>query len=105
MGVCEVAWCQGIFGAFGNTCSDNNCQIYWENRWSHEVKIAAKTFFNGAPDNFANSCQGVRQNNRAEVSPQPTRQQERQMRRFKSPRQAQRFLSVHSPVNNRVYPK
>ena len=30
-------------------------------------------------------------NNRAEVSHQPTRQRERQMRRFKSPGQAQRF--------------
>ncbi|HIJ50789.1 MAG TPA: IS6 family transposase [Nitrospinae bacterium] len=34
-------------------------------------------------------------NNRAEVSHEPTRQQERQMRRFKSPGQAQRFLSFH----------
>ena len=33
-------------------------------------------------------------NNRAEVSHQPTRHRERQMRRFKSPRQAQRFLSA-----------
>jgi hypothetical protein len=33
-------------------------------------------------------------NNRAEVSHPPTRQQERQMRRFKSPRQAQRFLAA-----------
>ena len=39
-------------------------------------------------------------NNRAEVSHQPTRQKERQMRRFKSPRQAQRFLSAHAPINN-----
>jgi putative transposase len=45
-------------------------------------------------------CQGARQNNRAEVSHQPTRQRERQMRRFKSPRQAQRFLSAHGPINN-----
>ena len=34
-------------------------------------------------------------NNRAEVSHQPTRQRERQMRRFKSASQAQRFLSAH----------
>jgi putative transposase len=34
-------------------------------------------------------------NNRAEISHQPTRMRERQMRRFKSPRQAQRFLSLH----------
>ena len=39
-------------------------------------------------------------NNRAEVSHQPTRQRERQMRRFKSPAQAQRFLSVHGVLNN-----
>jgi putative transposase len=40
------------------------------------------------------------QNNRAEVSHQLTRQQERQMRRLKSPGQAQRFLSAHGPINN-----
>ncbi len=39
-------------------------------------------------------------NNRAEVSHQPTRQRERYMRRFKSPTQAQRFLSVHGPNQN-----
>jgi putative transposase len=39
-------------------------------------------------------------NNRAEVSHQPTRQRERQMRRFKSPGHAQRFLSAHGPINN-----
>ncbi len=39
-------------------------------------------------------------NNRAEVSHQPTRQRERQMRRFKSAAQAQRFLAVHGVVLN-----
>ena len=39
-------------------------------------------------------------NNRAEVSHQPTRVRERGMRRFKSSRQAQRFLGVHSMVYN-----
>ena len=39
-------------------------------------------------------------NNRAEVSHQPTRQRERQMRRFKSAGQAQRFLSVPGCVLN-----
>ena len=39
-------------------------------------------------------------NNRAEVSHQPTRQRERQMRRFKSSAQAQRFLSVHGVIQN-----
>ena len=40
------------------------------------------------------------ENNRAEVSHQPTRQRERQMRRFKSVGHAQRFLSVHGHVQN-----
>ncbi|MBC3911529.1 IS6 family transposase [Undibacterium umbellatum] len=39
-------------------------------------------------------------NNRAELSHQPTRQRERQMRRFKSSGHAQRFLSAHGPINN-----
>jgi len=39
-------------------------------------------------------------NNRAENSHQPTRRRERQMKRFKSARQAQRFLSAHDPINN-----
>ena len=39
-------------------------------------------------------------NNRAEVSHQPTRQRERQMRRFKSPAQLQRFAAVHGIVHN-----
>jgi putative transposase len=40
------------------------------------------------------------QNNRAENSHQPTRQRERQRRRFKSAGQAQRFLSVHGSIHN-----
>jgi len=39
-------------------------------------------------------------NNRAEVSHEPTRQRERQMRGFKSAAQAQRFLSVHGIIQN-----
>lgn len=39
-------------------------------------------------------------NNRAEVSYRPTRQGERQIRRCKSSRQAQRFLSVHGVIEN-----
>src|SRR5262245_53963217 len=42
--------------------------------------------------------QGARQNNRVEVSHQPTRQRERQMRHFTSPRQAQQFLAVHALI-------
>ena len=40
------------------------------------------------------------ENNRAEVSHQPTRQREGQMRRFKSVGHAHHFLSVHGPVQN-----
>lgn len=40
------------------------------------------------------------ENNRAEVSHQSTRQRESQMRRFKSVGHAQRFSSVHGPVQN-----
>src|SRR6187200_2167698 len=39
-------------------------------------------------------------NNRAENSHQPTRRRERQMKRFTSPGQAQRFLSAHDGINN-----
>jgi putative transposase len=39
-------------------------------------------------------------NNRVEASHQPMRQRERQMRRFKSARQAQRFLSLHGVIHN-----
>ena len=39
-------------------------------------------------------------NNRAEVSHQPTRIRERGMRRFCSPKQAQRFLTIHAAVYN-----
>jgi putative transposase len=39
-------------------------------------------------------------NSRAENSHQPTRRRERQMKRFKSPGHAQRFLSAHDGINN-----
>src|ERR687886_1687054 len=39
-------------------------------------------------------------NNRAENSHQPTRRRERQMKRFKTPGEAQRFLSAHDGINN-----
>ena len=45
-------------------------------------------------------CTDQYANNRAEVSHQPTRQRERQMRRFKSAAHAQRFLSVHGPIQD-----
>ena len=40
------------------------------------------------------------ENNRAEQSHEATRVRERGMRRFKSVRQAQRFLGVHAAVSN-----
>ena len=39
-------------------------------------------------------------NNRAEVSHEPVRQRERQMRGFKSAAQAQRFWSIHGVIQN-----
>ena len=39
-------------------------------------------------------------NNRAENSHQPTRRRERIMKRYKSPRQVQRFLSTHDQIAN-----
>ncbi|MBL6082543.1 IS6 family transposase [Belnapia sp. T18] len=44
-------------------------------------------------------------NNRAENSHRPTRRRERQMQRFKSPRQAQRFLSAHSVIYGHFRPR
>ena len=40
------------------------------------------------------------ENNRAELSHEATRARERGMRKFKSVRQAQRFLGVHAAVSN-----
>jgi putative transposase len=39
-------------------------------------------------------------NNRAENSHQPIRRRERTMKRFKSTRQLQRFVSIHNPIAN-----
>ena len=44
--------------------------------------------------------QGLRKNNRAENSHQPRRRRERKMQRFKSPRSAQRFLTIHAAILN-----
>jgi len=45
-------------------------------------------------------CSDRYANNRAEVSHQPTRQREREMRGFKSAAHLQRFASVHGVVQN-----
>ncbi len=44
-------------------------------------------------------------NDRAENSHQPTRVQERRMRKFKSPGQAQRFLSAFGPIRDHFHPQ
>jgi len=44
-------------------------------------------------------------NNRAENSHRPTRRRERQMQRFKSPEQAQRFLTAHSMIYGHFRPR
>jgi transposase-like protein len=44
--------------------------------------------------------QGLRKNNRAENSYQPTRRRERKMQRFKSACSAQKFLSARAAVKN-----
>ena len=44
-------------------------------------------------------------NNRAEVSHRPTRRREKIFGRFKSPRQAQRFLAVHDQVQTVFRPR
>ena len=49
---------------------------------------------------FVPHCTDQYANNRAELSNEPTRLWERQMRRFKSVGQAQRFLAVHGEIGN-----
>jgi len=44
-------------------------------------------------------------NNRAENSHRPTRRRERQMQRFKSPEQAQRFLAAHGMIYGHFRPR
>ena len=44
-------------------------------------------------------------NNRAENSHRPTRRRERQMQRFKSPGQAQQFLSAHAMIYGHFRPR
>ncbi len=51
-----------------------------------------------SPDTIHDTSQYA--NNRAELSHQPTRVRERGMRRFKSTRQAQSFLTAHAMVYN-----
>ena len=49
--------------------------------------------------------QHKRLNNRAENSHQPTRLREKKMRRFKSAKHAQRFLSAFGPISGHFQPR
>jgi putative transposase len=49
--------------------------------------------------------QHKRLNNRAENSHQPTRLREKKMRKFKSAKQAQRFLSAFGPIAGHFQPR
>jgi hypothetical protein len=71
--------------------------------WLPDVLVADKLRSYGAAKAelglSARHEQGLRKNNRAENSHQPTRRRERKMQRFKSPGSAQRFLSIQAAVN------
>ena len=56
-----------------------------------------------APDADHRAHKGL--NNRIEGSHRPTRRREKIMGRFKSPRQAQRFLAAHDQINNIFRPR
>jgi putative transposase len=59
--------------------------------------------YGAARRNMGMSCEHRRHkglNNRAENSHQPTRRRERIMKRFKSTRHLQRFVSIHDPIAN-----
>lgn len=56
-----------------------------------------------APDADHRAHKGL--NNRIESSHRPTRKREKLMGRFKSPRQAQRFLSAHDQINTIFRPR
>src|SRR6187551_2420730 len=72
--------------------------------WVPRVMVTDKlASYSAAKDEVMPSVEHRRHkglNNRAENSHQPTRRRERQMKRFKSPGQAQRFLSAHDQINN-----
>lgn len=63
---------------------------------SRRNAVAAKKFFRRLLKGLHRRSRYL--NNRAENSNQPTRQRERAMKRFASPRQAQRFLSAFSGI-------
>jgi hypothetical protein len=69
---------------------------YAEELWRSETRNLAR--------GGASAAQSML-NNRAEHSHQPTRLRERKMRRFKSAKQAQRFLSAFGPISGYFQPR
>ena len=49
---------------------------------------------------YAEHEQGLRKNNRAEVSQQPLRRREHKMQRFNSAKPCQRFVALHAAAYN-----
>jgi len=70
--------------------------------WGEKGTATARSSGCGCTDAGRISHKGL--NNRAENSHQPTRRRERMMKRFKSPRQVQRFLAAHDQVAN-IFPR
>lgn len=62
-----------------------------------KLRSYVKPISNLAPNADHRAHKGL--NNRAEGSHRPTRKREKLMGRFKSPRQAQRFLAAHDQIN------
>src|ERR1700757_4745687 len=80
------------------------CKLLKKQGFAPEVLVTDKLRSYGAAKSeiglSARHDQGLRANNRAENSHQPTRRRERKMQRFKSPGSAQRFLAAHAAVKN-----
>ncbi len=76
----------------------NNCRNEPRKIVTDKLKSYGVTQRELVPDSIHDTSQYA--NNRAELSHQPTRVRERDMRRFKSMEQAQRFLDVHTAVYN-----
>jgi putative transposase len=68
-----------------------------------KLRSYIKPISHQAPDADHRAIKGL--NNRIEGSHRPTRRREKIMGRFKSPRQAQRFLAAHDQINNIFRPR
>ena len=68
-----------------------------------KLRTYFKPIAHQAPDADHRAHKGL--NNKIEGSHRPTRRREKIMGRFKSPKQAQRFLSAHEQINNIFRPR